>query len=422
MVAADRSSAPLNVLIAGAGIAGCAAAIALARSGHAVRVVEKQNEWRFLSSGIFVYSNGLESLRELGVLDEIIQAGYSIPGGRNVYFDHLGARIVEVTYPPGETPGVPAILGIKRAELHRILAGRMKALGVPVELGTTITAVDTDADEVTVHFSDGRMETADLVIGTDGIRSRMRALIGIDAEPQYTGFGVWRAVHDRPASLTEKIMLMGPGKRFGIMPISDDKLYTFGTVAEPGDVRFDPAVWPETMRKRFADFDGPARSFLDEIGPDSEVFYTAVEEVSLPLPWHRGRVLLIGDAAHASTPFMGQGGAMAMEDGVVLARLLEVCCDLDEALERFGELRAPVCTYVQSVSRAVGQAGAREDATTLADRNERMQREAQASVADFYSRLAAFRREATATLCALQAKGAQTGHSSNVYKAQGGLS
>ena len=122
--------------------------------------------------------------------------------------------------------------------------------------------------------------------------------------------------------------------------------------SEPGrEARHDllEAATP-IVRARFAEFDGPARSFLDDTGPHSEVFYTAVEEVALPLPWHRGRVLLIGDAAHASTPFMGQGGAMAMEDGVVLARLLAATDDVGAALDRFGELRAPVCRFVQGVS------------------------------------------------------------------------
>lgn len=421
MTAAALSGNRLDVLIAGAGIAGCAAAIALARTGHRVRVVERQDEWRFLSSGIFVYSNGLESLADLGVLDAILEAGFAIPGGRNAYFDHRGTPIVDVTYPAGERPGVPAILGIKRAELHRVLANEMAALGVPVDLGVTVRSIDNGADGVTARLSDGRVSSADLVIGADGIRSAMRAMIGIDVEPRHTGFGVWRAVHARPSDLTDKIMLMGPGKRFGIMPISGDRLYTFGTVAEPKESRFDPADWPETMRARFAEFDGPARPFLDDTGPHSEVFYTAVEEVALPLPWHRGRVLLIGDAAHASTPFMGQGGAMAMEDGVVLSRLLAATDDIDAALDRFGELRAPVCSFVQNVSRAVGEAGAREDAAALAGRDARMRREAQGAVDDFYARLAAFRRETDTAIRALQGKGAPTGQIP-VYETPGGVS
>jgi 2-polyprenyl-6-methoxyphenol hydroxylase-like FAD-dependent oxidoreductase len=372
-----------RVLIIGGGIAGCSAAIALAEAGCAVEVIERESEWRFQSSGIFVYCNGLVSLQNLGVLPDILHAGFTIPGGRNPYFEANGTPIVTTVYPEGAA-GVPAILGIKRAELHRVLAARMAALGVPVRLGTTATALDPDGRAV---LSDGTSGRFDLVIGADGLRSQVRRMIGIDVAPRYTGFGVWRAVHDRPAEITEKIMMMGRGKRFGIMPISADKLYTFGTVAEPKEAFYPPADWPRLMRERFAEFGGPAAPLIAELGPESEVLYTAVEEVALPLPWHRGRVLLIGDAAHASTPFMGQGGAMAMADAVVLGRLVAEH-GIDGALAAFGPLRAPACRFVQDASRRVGEAGAAEDATVLATRTETMRANAQKAVDDFYTTLA----------------------------------
>jgi 2-polyprenyl-6-methoxyphenol hydroxylase-like FAD-dependent oxidoreductase len=204
----------LSIFIVGGGIAGCAAAIALTAAGHRVRVVERQPEWRFQSSGIFVYANGLESFAALGVLEEMLAAGFAVPGGRNAYLDHHGAPIVETVYPAGQG-GIPAILGIKRAEMHRVLAARMAALGVRVDLGTAIAAIDPE-----VRLSDGTEVQADLIVGADGLRSATRRLIGIEAEPRYTGFGVWRSVHARPDWLTDKIMMMGPRTRFGIMPIS----------------------------------------------------------------------------------------------------------------------------------------------------------------------------------------------------------
>lgn len=381
-------TAKLNILIVGGGIAGCCAAIALSGRGHRVRIVEKQPEWRFQSSGIFVYANGLMSLDALGLLDAVLAAGFTVPEGRNVYYDHTGAEIVTTRYPKGEAGRIPAILGIKRAELHRVMSTRVRSLDVPLQLGTTIESLSEDAQGVTVTLSHGESLRCDLVIGADGVRSATRAMIGIDAAPRYTGFGIWRSVHPRPPGLRDKIMMMGPGKRFGIMPISEDRIYTFGTVAEPADAYFPADDWPSTMHSKFAEFDVPARHFLDDLGPDSETLYTAVEEVALPLPWHRGRVLLIGDAAHASTPFMGQGGAMAMQDAVVLAEALERADDLDKALTTFGAARFPVCQFVQDASRAVGEAGAREtpeDRTE--DRHSAMKSAAQASVDGFYGKL-----------------------------------
>lgn len=389
-----RTRAPLDVLIIGGGIAGCCAAIALTQTGHRVRVIEKQPVWRFQSSGIFVYANGLVSLGKLGLLEDILAAGFAIPGGRNAYYDHTGAPIVETIYPTAAEGRIPAILGIKRAEMHRVMAGRVAVLGVRMQLGTTVTALDEAQDGITATLSDGTQTQADLVIAADGVRSATRAMIGIDTDPRYTGVGVWRAVHARPQGLTDKIMMMGPAKRFGIMPIGDDLLYTFGTVAEAQDAYFAPEDWPKIMAERFAEFSGLAALFLAELDGSSEVLYTAVEEIVLPLPWHRGRVQLIGDAAHASTPFMGQGGAMAMQDAVVLAQVLSVHDTLGEALNAFDAARFPVCAFVQDVSRAVGEAGARETIGGVGARNADMVATAQVKVDGFYGKLSAMTKNA----------------------------
>ncbi|MGP1358823.1 FAD-dependent oxidoreductase [Roseicyclus sp.] len=378
---------PLDILIVGGGIAGCCAAIALTQAGHRVRIVEKQDAWRFQSSGIFVYANGLASLGRLGLLDGILAAGFPVPEGRNAYYDHLGQPIVETVYPTAGGGRIPAILGIKRAEMHRVMAARVAALGVPVQLGTQVRDLKDGAEGIAVTLSGGSVTRADLVVGADGVRSATRAMIGIDVAPRYSGVGVWRAVHRRPADVTDKIMMMGPAKRFGIMPISEELLYTFGTVAEPEGRHYAPAEWPRLMAERFAEFEGPAAPFLAELGARSEVLYTAVEEVVLPLPWHRGRVVLIGDAAHASTPFMGQGGAMAMQDAVVLAEALAAHDTLEAALAGFGQARGPVCAFVQDVSRAVGEAGARETPGGAAARDAEMRRTAQDRVDGFYARL-----------------------------------
>jgi 2-polyprenyl-6-methoxyphenol hydroxylase-like FAD-dependent oxidoreductase len=391
----------LDIVIVGAGIAGCSAAIALTAAGHRVRVLEKQDAWRFQSSGIFVYSNGLASLDDLGVLDDILAAGFAIPDGVNAYYDHHGNPITETRYPPAQDGRIPAILGIKRAELHRVLAARMQALGVSVLLGVAVAGLDDSGARVVVT-TQGETFDADLVIGADGVRSWVRGQIAPDVTPRYTGFGVWRSVHRRPADLTQKIMQMGPAKRYGIMPISDDRLYTFGTVAHPVGQYVAPENWVAEMRAAFSEFDGPVRPFREALDEHSEVLFTAVEEIVMPLPWHRGRVLLIGDAAHASTPFMGQGGAMAMQDAVVLARVLGVEPDLPRALALFGDLRLPVCQFVQDVSRAVGEAGANEDIANLPARNARMRETAQGAVDGFYGKLDALNGAVDARLAAMR--------------------
>lgn len=377
-----------SALIVGAGIAGCSAAIALAQAGVQVTLVEKQPEWRFQSSGIFVYANGLACLRRLGVMDAMVDAGFAVPGGRNVYLDHRGQPIVDVHYPGLDSGRIPAILGIRRAEMHRVLAARLAALGLVARLDTTVASLAQDAQGVDATLSDGSRARYDLVVAADGIRSALRAQLWPGVVPRYTGFGVWRSVHARPAALVDKVMQMGVGQRLGIMPISREQLYLFGTVVAPAGHWHAPAQWPALMRAAFAGFDGPVRPFLDELGPGSEVLYTAVEEVALPLPWHTGRVLLIGDAAHASTPFMGQGGAMAVHDAVVLGELAARGLAPLALAEAFGERRYPMCRHVQDASRRVGEAGATEDAAACAARDEALRRTAQARVDAFPAELA----------------------------------
>lgn len=377
-----------KVLIVGAGIAGCSAALAFARSGGwDVSVIEKQPQWQFQSSGIFVYSNGLEHFHQIGAMEDLVKAGFPIPSGRNVYLHQDGRHIVDVVYPSAGSPPMPPILGVKRAEMHRVLSGQLDALGVPVHLGTTVQSLRQSDGHVDVQLSDGSTARHDLVVGADGIRSGVRALLWPDVQPTYSGFGVWRSVHRRPPGLVDKIMMMGVGKRLGIMPISDEKLYIFGTVAEPQGTWFDKARWPETMRERFAEFGGPVRPFLDKISPDTEVLYTAVEEVVMPLPWHQGRVVLIGDAVHASTPFMGQGGALAVQDAVELVRLLADDAPVPAALARFGERRAPVCRFVQEASHRVGRGGAEQDPVRHAQAMQALPANAQTHVDDFYRQL-----------------------------------
>jgi len=383
-----------GVVIVGGGIAGCTLAILLAERGVAVTLVERQQRWQFHGSGIFVYSNGLAALEKVGVLPAILDSGFAIAGGRNIYLDHRGDAITDTFYPSVPGTQLPPILGIRRAELHRILLARLQALGVQVRLASTVLSVEDRPENLAlqVELDNGERLQASVLVGADGVRSQMRARLFGAIEPHDTGFGVWRSIHRRPAQLVDKIMMMGVGKRLGIMPISQEQLYVYATTNEPGHPHYDPASLHLTMREKFAEFGGPARMFLDDLRDPSQAFYTVVEEVRLPLPWSRGRITLVGDAAHASTPFMGQGGAMAMEDSIVLADML--CRDAGDGvaltLAAFGRHRQPKCTFVQDVSRRVGEAGGLESADTCAARNVRMREQAQADVDHFYRSLHAF--------------------------------
>lgn len=377
-----------TVAIVGGGIAGTALAIALARRGVRVSLIEREPQWLPVSSGIFIYTNGLHALQRLGVLPAICEAGWVSPDGDNLYLTADGREIVRTIYPQVD-PSVPSIVGMRRLSLHNVLSQSLARLDVDVRLGVTVTAID-DADPsgpVSLTLSNGRSLTCDVLVGADGIRSQIRRHLFEEIEPTYTGLGVWRSVHPKPPGIDTKIMMMGLGTRLGIMPISRDQLYIFGTTREPGKPYYPQHEWRDLMCRKFAEFKGPVAPLLDEVARGAEVFYTAIEEIQLPLPWSKGRVIVIGDAAHSSSPFMGQGGAMALEDAVVLAEMIVGSTDLTTALLRFGERRFERCKFVQDASRRVGEAGATEDAAALKDRDARMKRGAQQDVDSFYARM-----------------------------------
>ncbi|CAN5652686.1 FAD-dependent oxidoreductase [soil metagenome] len=382
-----------GILIVGGGIAGAALALACARAGVPARLIEKQTVWRPSSSGIFVYANGLGMMDRLGVLEKIMAAGWVSESGRNPYLRADGSLITEYVYPRIAGAHVPPIVGIRRSEWHRVLASALEEAGADVRLGLSLASIDRNVEgaAVEVTLSDGAKERYDAVIAADGIRSEARGMVFTEValEPTFTGFGTWRSIHRKPASIDTKIMMMGVGKRLGIMPISADELYVFATCNEPGNPRYDRARFHTTMREKFAEFRGPAAELLDEITRPEQVLYTAVEEMRVPMPWHRGRVLLIGDAAHASSPFMGQGGTMALEDAVVLAEMLAAGDeDVAATLAAFGERRYARCNFVQEASRKVGEAGGVEDEAACVERDARMQASGQAGVDSFYARMA----------------------------------
>lgn len=377
-----------GVVIVGGGIAGSALSIALARRGVAVSLIEREADWTPASSGIFIYTNGLQVLDRLGVLPEICEAGWVSPDGDNLYLTAEGRPITRTTYPRAGAH-VPPIVGIRRVDMHRVLSARLARLGVDVRLGVTAGDVDvgSPAEPARITLSSGETIAADLVVGADGIRSQMRSLLFGEIEPTYTGFGVWRSMHAKPASIDTKIMMMGVGTRLGIMPISRDQLYIFGTTREPGKPFYPRESWAVLMKDKFAAFKGPAAALLEEVSDATSVYYTAVEEVHLPPPWSKGRVVVIGDAAHSAAPFMGQGGAMALEDAVVLAEMLDADVDVPRLLLSFAARRFERCKHVQDVSRQVGEAGATEDRRASILRDERMRKSAQGDVDRFYSRI-----------------------------------
>ena len=348
------TSAVRHVLVAGAGLAGTAAAIALADAGVAVDLIDIKPEITAVGSGITMQGNGLRELRRLGVLDAVLAAGYPFSSVGLRAPDPAGTLLAE--FPDGRTggPDLPGTVGLPRPALARIMADRAVAAGARLRLGTAPSALSQDGDGVDVTFSDGSAGRYDLVIGADGIRSATRRMIGITEEPRPTGMGIFRAFGPRPTSVTRTDLYYGgPAYIAGYCPTGTDTLYAYLVEDAQDRSALSPEQRLDAMCALAAAYHGPWDEIRATLTDPETVNYTLFEALVVPAPWNRGRVVLIGDAAHACPPTLAQGGAQALEDAAVLTELLLSYDAPDDALwaaftaRRFGRARTVVEASIQ---------------------------------------------------------------------------
>ncbi|GAA2857380.1 FAD-dependent oxidoreductase [Streptosporangium fragile] len=336
-----------NVLIVGGGTAGSALAILLARAGVAVDVAEIEAGPATLGSGITLQGNALRVLRDLGVWKQVSAAGFA--------FDSLGLRTpgggLLAELPDARTggPDLPATLGMNRPELTAILIKAVRENGARLRFDLTVDAL-TDAGEVT--FSDGTTGAYDLVVGADGIRSKVRGLIGVDVAPEPTGMGIWR-LHTRRPKQVERTDLVYGGPCFiaGYCPTGPDTMYAYLVEhARPREAVGDKVAH---MRALAEGYGGVWDEIREDITDPARINYTWFESLLVDRPWNRGRTVLIGDAAHACPPTLAQGAAQCLEDAAVLAELLLAADRLDQGLfdafmdRRYERVKAVVEASVQ---------------------------------------------------------------------------
>src|SRR3954447_8640635 len=322
-----------SVLVVGSGLAGTATAIHLAARGVAVDLVEIKPEVAALGSGITLQGNALRELKSLGVWDEVEAAGYAFDTTGIRAPDPDGTVVAEVSDAKTGGPDLPAVMGMPRPELAQILVDRATEVGVKVRLGTTFTELAQDDDGVDVTFADGSTGRYDLVVGADGLRSWTRRALGINLETRSVGMGIWRAFGPRPASVVRTgLYYGGPSYIAGYCPTGEDSLYAY--IVEDAQDRsgLSPEEQLATMKQLSEAYHGPWDEVRETLIDPSRVNYTWFETHVLDAPWNRGRVVLIGDAAHTCPPTIAQGGAMALEDAAVLAELLTSRSVLDQDL------------------------------------------------------------------------------------------
>lgn len=346
----------LSILIIGAGIGGLTAAIALRQRGFAVTLIERDPHWSVYGVGIIQQGNVLRAIDALGMLDGYVGTG-------------MGFDAVEVYAPDGTklarvpSPRLleryPANLGVGRRAMQKLLGEAATGLGADVRLGLTADSIDDDGRAVHVCFSDASSGHYDLVIGADGVYSQTRAMIFPQASsPEFTGQSVWRYNLPRPAHLDAMQVYNGP-TGVGLVPISTDTMYIYLTTSEPGNPRYPRAEMAAAMRSK-AEYCAPSiRELAKQIIDNDEVVYRPLESLLVEGRWHEGRVVLLGDAVHATTPHLGQGAGLAIEDSLVLAEELARHDDIETALAAYHDRRFERCAYIVRSSLAIcmGQLG-----------------------------------------------------------------
>jgi 2-polyprenyl-6-methoxyphenol hydroxylase-like FAD-dependent oxidoreductase len=337
-----------KILVVGGGVAGLTAATALHRHGFRTELVERQQTWHALGAGFLVHANGMRMLLALGLAASVKNAGTIVC--RWQFCDEQGDLLSETDL-EALWGDVGCCVGIERPKLQRALLPGVANLRC--RLGTSVTSLVQD-DHVSVGFSDGSTGDYDLVVGADGIKSTVRALTLTAAAPSDLGAMNWRSIAPiRPAGLTGLQMHLGDGCTFGLVPMGAGRTYGFAYVIQP---RFhDPVEGRlERLRKRFATFCGRVQEYLASLECDDQIICSAMEWMELE-KWHTGRVVLVGDAAHASSPMIGQGGCMAMEDACVLADELRAAATADDALASYARRRKSRVEWVQRQSMEVGE-------------------------------------------------------------------
>jgi len=332
-----------RVLIVGGGIAGLALAPVLARTGVAVEVIEREPAWRHAGTGMYLPGNAARALRALGLEAQV--AARAVEIARQRFCDHRGRLLCEVDVAE-LWAAVGPCLALHRAELHTLL--REAAGGVPIRIGLALEHLAQRDGIVSVGFSDGTSGEYDLVVGADGIHSAVRRLtFRPTAVPRPVGQVGWRFLAPRPPEVTTWSVMLGRGTALLTLPVAGDCLYCYCDVVSAQDDHTTKSGPAQRLNELFAAFAEPAAMLLGALDSAAEIHVSTIEEVALDR-WAHGRVVLIGDAAHATSPNMAQGAAMALEDALVLADCLHSISAIPDAIAAFEARRRPRIEWVRA--------------------------------------------------------------------------
>jgi FAD-dependent urate hydroxylase len=324
----------LNVVVIGAGIGGLTAGIALKQAGYTVEVYDRVQDLRPVGAGISLWSNGVKVLNRLGLGAEMAKIGGKMD--RMEYRSKTGKLLNDITLQPlieavGQRP-----YPVARRDLQQML---LNAFDGEVKLGHRCIGVEQDETGVTAFFENGHQARADLVVAADGIRSILRThVLGKEVEPKYGGYTNWNGLVAADETLAPKdswVIYVGDHKRASMMPVAGNRFYFFFDVPLPKGTPANPDTYQAELKEHFKGWADPVQALIDRIDP-AEVARPEIHDIGPIDRYVRGRVALLGDAAHATCPDLGQGGCQAMEDALVLTEyLMTTNLGVEYALQRY---------------------------------------------------------------------------------------
>ncbi|HBF28203.1 FAD-dependent oxidoreductase [Rhizobium sp.] len=335
-----------KALIIGGGFSGMTAALQLSRQGVSVDLLEIDSGWRSYGAGITVNGSTLRVLNQLGLLERFMEEGFASDG-----VDMLGpddAAMFRLPTPRVAGPNIPGGGGIMRPSLAKVLSEAVLAADVNVRLGATFAEISESDAGVTVTFSDGGQGLYDLVIGADGLYSATRKHMFPDApKPRFIGQAIWRAVLPKPEGIDNVVMWMGTRLKAGLSPVSKEKAYLFLTEDRETNSFVDPQTFVPHMKSLLETFASPTiKDIAENLSEENHIVYRPLEQLLMPRPWYRGRLVLIGDAVHATTPHLAAGACIGIEDAMVLADEVARGNTIESALSAFEARRWERCRMV----------------------------------------------------------------------------
>jgi len=342
------------ISIIGGGIGGLTLAVALQRKGFNVNVYEHAPQLKPLGAGLALAANAVKALAEIGIHEEVIKAGKVI---RKMTIKDQAGRVLNETNSEelSRQFGVINNFTIHRADLHEVLYRNLS--DNTVQLGKACVDFYQTDEDVTLKFSDGSTASTDCVVACDGIHSVFRKKLLPDSTMRYAGYTCWRAViDDLPAGFdwNETSETWGPGCRFGIVPLSNNRVYWFACVnATPNNPKMR-SFTPHDLLAYFSSYHAPITEIINRTRPD-QLIWGDINDVKPIQKFAFKNIVLMGDAAHATTPNMGQGACMAIEDAVTLSNCLVKYTTLEDSFRHFEQRRIKRTTKIVNGSWSIGK-------------------------------------------------------------------